>query len=165
ASTLLESDLNYWKNRNRSVIGESNIEEAADMQGAVFEYIASNLDKQSLEDRISKNKSASWFSHIWIPNLDEVVTDEKLNYTPLPYFKDLTSPLLIIEGGQDQVIPNSSLEKIQDSIGGKANKKNTYLRIDGADHSMMSRENPDFSYWSSLHPDYLKTVFKWVGQF
>ncbi|WKK64579.1 alpha/beta hydrolase family protein [Lutimonas zeaxanthinifaciens] len=165
ASTLLESDLNYWKNRNKSVIGTENIEDAALMQDAVFQYIASNLDKQSLEAKISQNESKSWIHQIWIPNLDEVIIDKKLNYTPLPYFKNLNSPLLVIEGGQDQVIPDSSLEKIEKSIGKKANKKNKYLRIEGADHSMMLRENSDFSFWSSLHPDYFKTVLQWTSQF
>ncbi|MCA0931857.1 alpha/beta hydrolase [Lutimonas saemankumensis] len=165
ASTLLESDLNYWKNRNKTVIGESSIEEASLMQGAVFEYIASNIDKQSLEGKISQYESKNWFHQIWIPNLDEVVTDRKLNYTPLPYFENLSTPLLIIEGGQDQVIPESSLEKIESHIGKKANKKNKYLRIEGADHSMMLRENPDFSYWSSLHPEFFKTVLGWTSQF
>lgn len=165
ASTLMQSDLNFWKNRNRSIIGESNIEDAALMQGAVFEYIASNLDKQSLEGKISENQSKSWFHQIWIPDLDEVIADKKLNYTPLPYFENLTSPLLIIEGSQDQVIPDSSLEKIEHSIGKKANRKNKYLRIEGADHSMMLRENSDFSYWSSLHPEFLKTVIRWTSQF
>jgi len=163
ASTLLESDLNYWKNRNIKEIGEENIQSAAKAQGAVFQYIAGDLTKASLEQIIDEYKSQPWFSHIWVPDLDSVEIDKKLNYSPLPYFEDNKSPLLVIEGTRDEIIPKGSLDLIKSTIGKQGNKKNEFLSLKGANHSMMFQDNADFPYWSSLHPDYMSSMLKWIA--
>ncbi len=162
ASTLLESDLNYWKNTHIELIGKDHIDEASDLQEAVFQYIGANISKQALELKIEKNKSKSWFHNIWIPDLDQVEFDKKLNYSPLPYFKDNTSPMLIIEGTEDKIIPVSSLDEIKKVIGPKKNKKTTFTSLKGADHSMMFKGTSDFPYWTSLHPDYMDTMLTWM---
>lgn len=162
ASTLLESDLNYWKNRNISSIGADNIEDAADMQGSVFQYIASNMTKAELEEKIQRNKSELWFNAIWIPELDQVTIDKKLNYSPLPYFENNQSPMLIIEGANDEIIPLKSLDKIKQNIGKKASSKNKYMYLKNANHSMMFVGTSDFPYWFSLHPAYFDIVLKWI---
>lgn len=162
ASTLLESDLNYWRNNNVELIGKEYIDEASKLQESVFQYIGANISKQTLEGKIEENKSKTWFHNIWIPDLDQVEFDKKLNYSPLPYFKDNNSPMLIIEGTQDKIIPASSLEEIKKIIGPKKNRKSTFTSLKGADHSMMFKGTSDFPYWSSLHPDYLNTMFNWI---
>jgi predicted esterase len=88
--------------------------------------------------------------------------DKKLNYSPLPYFKDNTSPMLIIEGTEDKIIPVSSLYEIKKVIGPKKNKKTTFTSLKGADHSMMFKGTSDFPYWTSLHPDYMDTMLTWM---
>lgn len=162
ASSLLESDLNYWKNRNIEQIGKQNIDEASELQGAVFQYIATNLSKEKLEDKIDQSRSQNWFQGVWIPELDHVEFDKKLNYSPLPYFEQNTSPMLVIEGTNDEIIPASSLDKIKETIGKKGNRKNKFIHLKKADHSMMLKEMPDFPYWSSLHPDYMDSILKWL---
>ena len=164
ASTLLESDLNFWKNRNIEAIGVENIDAAMSMQNAVFQYIAVNLSKQSLEEEIEKNSRQSWFHKVWVPELDQVDFDAKLNYSPLPYFKDNTSAMLVIEGTNDEIIPVQSLRTIKKTISRKGHKKNKFVTLKGADHSMMFKGKSDFPYWSSLHPDYMKTMLKWIGK-
>ena len=162
ASTLLESDLNYWRNENIKLIGKEHIEDAVNLQNAVFQYIASNISKQTLEAKIEQNKSQSWFHHIWIPQLDQVEFDKKLNYSPLPYFKDNRSPMLIIEGTQDKIIPASSLDDIKKVIGRKKHKKTKFISLKGADHSMMFKGTSDFPYWTSLHSDYKNVMINWI---
>lgn len=162
SSTLLESDLNYWKNRNIELIGKDHIDEASNLQEAVFQYIASNLSKQTLELKIEENRSKTWFHNIWIPDLEQVEFDKKLNYSPLPYFKDNNSPMLIIEGTEDKIIPASSLDKIKKVIGPKKNEKTKFISLKGADHAMMFRGKSDFPYWTSLHPDYMDVMLKWM---
>ena len=162
ASTLLESDLNYWKNRNIKEIGEENIDKASELQDAVFQYIATNLSKDTLEAKIEQNKSQTWFHNIWIPELDQVEFDKKLNYSPLPYFKGNTSPMLIIEGTKDEIIPATSLTDIKKVIGRKKNKKTKFIALKGADHAMMMVEDSDFKYWQSLHSKYIPTILKWI---
>ena len=162
ASTLLESDLNYWKNRNVELIGKDHIHEASELQKSVFQYIGANISKQALELKIEENKSKSWFHNIWIPDLDQVEFDKKLNYSPMPYFKNNNSPMLIIEGTDDMVIPPSSLEEIKKIIGPKKNRKSTFTSLKGADHSMMFKGTSDFPYWTSLHPDYMDAMLKWM---
>ena len=163
ASTLLESDLNFWKNRNIEAIGIENIDAAMRMQNTVFQYIAGNVSKQSLEEEIEKNSSQNWFHKVWVPEeLDQVDFDAKLNYSPLPYFKDNTSAMLIIEGTNDEIIPAQSLKRIKKTIGRKGNRKNKFVTLKGADHSMMFKGKSDFPYWSSLHPDYMESMLKWI---
>lgn len=162
ASTLLESDLNYWKNTHIELIGKDHIEDASDLQEVVFQYIGANISKQSLEFKIEENKSKSWFHNIWIPDLDQVEFDKKLNYSPLPYFKDNNSPMLIIEGTEDKIIPASSLDEIKKVIGPKKNEKTKFISLKGADHAMMFQGTSDFPYWTSLHPDYMDTMLKWM---
>ena len=74
--TLLESDLNYWKNSNSKEIG-NDIDEAVNLQGDVFRFIAGTLSKNDLEKLIKSKKDKGWFKNIWIPNLDEVKTNLK----------------------------------------------------------------------------------------
>ncbi len=162
ASTLLESDLNYWRNRNTEAIGLEDIDNATALQNTVFQYIASNVSKVSLEEEIEKNTSQTWFHNVWIPEFDKVEFDEKLNYSPLPYFENNKSAMLIIEGADDEIIPVQSLKAIKKTIGEKGNKKNKYVSLKGADHSMMFKGKCDFKYWQSLHPKYIPTMLKWI---
>ncbi len=164
ASTLLESDLNFWRNRNIKVIGIKDIDAAMSMQNAVFQHIAGNVSKQSLQDKIEKNSSQNWFNKVWVPELDQVDFDAKLNYSPLPYFKDNASAMLVIEGTNDEIIPAQSLKTIKKTIGRKGNRKNKFVTLKGADHSMMFKGKSDFPYWSSLHPDYMESMLKWIGK-
>ncbi len=164
ASTLLESDLNYWKNRNTEVIKPSDMPEAEALQGAVFQYIASTISKEELETKIEENRSNSWFNHVWIPQWDKVEFDEKLNYTPMPYFKNNPSPMLLIQGSNDEIIQLNSLDLIGDTIGEKGNKKNKFKLLKGANHSMMQVQDSDFKYWQALHPKYMKTILKWIDK-
>jgi cephalosporin-C deacetylase-like acetyl esterase len=163
-STLLESDLNYWKNRHKTIITSQHLDLATNMQKAVFQYISGDLSKAELEVAIAANKNETWFEYIWIPAPEEVETDLKLNYSPLPFFELVKQPLLVLQGSMDQVIPPSSLKTIKKSIHSKKRSKNKYLMLKGADHSMMFKGESDFPYWSALHPDYTNTMLKWIGK-
>jgi len=163
-STLLESDLNYWKNRNKTIIDSQYLDQATQMQKSVFQYISGDLSKDKLEVAIQANKYESWFEHIWIPEPEEVETDLKLNYSPLPYFKLVKQPLLVLQGSMDQVIPTSSLTIIKESIPSYKRSKNKYKMLKGADHSMMFKGKSDFPYWQTLHPDYTNIMLKWVDK-
>lgn len=162
ASTLWESDLNYWENRNIEVIGSADISDASELQGAVFQYIAEIMSRENLENKIEENKSKTWFDKVWIPELDQVKFDKKLDYSPLPYFQYNTSPMLIIQGSKDEIIQLNSLEIIEQTIGKKGNRKNQYTELKGANHSMMQNDDTDFPYWQSLHPKYMKSMLKWI---
>lgn len=162
ASTLWESDLNYWKNRNTGVINAADISDASKLQGAVFQYIAEIMSREDLEKKIEANRSKSWFDRIWIPELDQIDFDKKLNYSPLPYFKNNKSPMLVIQGSKDEIIQLNSLALIEQTIGEKGNRKNKYIELKGANHAMMQSDDTDFPYWQSLHPKYIKSMLKWI---
>ena len=163
-SSLLESDINYWKNRNKISIDPVYLETATEMQKSVFQYISGGLSKNELEVDIERNKNKPWFEHIWIPVLDEVETDLKLNYSPLPFFGLIKQPLLVLNGNMDEVIPDASLETIKKSVPFEKYSKNEFIILKGADHSMMFKGESDFPYWSTLHPDYMQTMMKWIDQ-
>jgi len=161
-STLLESDLNYWKNRNRESLGDSSVS-ATLLQRRVFEHIAGKVSRTELEKVIETEKSKPWFNSVWIPNLDEVQTDEKLLYSGIPYFEKTAQPLLLIQGTDDEIIPINSHEVIAGALEKANNKKNKIVLLPNANHSMYNTGKSDFPYWAILHSDYLKTIDEWVN--
>ncbi len=159
---LLESDLNYWKNRNAEVIG-NEIEAATIFQRKVFEFIAGKLSRTDLEKAIDNEKSNSWFSNVWVPNLDEVQTDKKLLYSPIPHFETTKQPILILQGTKDEIIPANSYEIISEALIKSENDNFKTVLLKGASHSMYNIGESDFPYWSKLHPDYLATIEDWIN--
>lgn len=160
-SSLLESDLNYWKNRNKLIPGE-DLDAAADLQGMVFQYIAGTIKRERLEKEIASKRGAMWFENVWIPNLDDVQIDSKLNYSPIPFFKQTQQPLLIIQGTADEIIPADSHTTIADALKSTENNHFDVRLLKGANHSMYEVEHSDFPYWAKLHPDYMEAIVDWI---
>jgi dipeptidyl aminopeptidase/acylaminoacyl peptidase len=160
--SLLESDLNYWRNRNADVIG-NEIDAATNFQRKVFEFIAGKLSRTDLEKDINNEKFNSWFANIWVPNLDEVQTDKKLLYSPIPYFETIKQPILILQGTKDEIIPANSYETISEALIKSGNDNFKTVLLEGASHSMNNIGKSDFPYWSKLHPDYLTTIENWIN--
>lgn len=160
--TLLESDLNYWRNRNADAIG-NEIDDATKFQRKVFEFIAGKLSRTDLEKAINNERSNSWFAKVWVPNLDEVHTDKKLLYSPIPYFETTKQPILILQGTKDEIIPTNSYETISEALIKSDNDYFKTILLEGASHSMYYVGESDFPYWSKLHPDYLTTIENWIN--
>jgi len=160
--SLLESDLNYWRNRNADVIG-NEIEAATKFQRKVFEFLAGKLSRTDLEKAIGNAKSNSWFAKVWVPDLDEVQTDKKLLYSPIPYFQRTKQPILILQGIRDEIIPANSYVLISDALAKSGNDNYKTVLFEGASHSMYKIGESDFPYWSKLHPDYLETIEGWIN--
>ena len=157
-STLLESDLNAWKNNYANIP-----EEGVELQRKVFKYIAGDLKRAELEKSIDVEKSESWFKTIWIPNLDEVQIDPKLSYSPMPYFRKTKQPILVIQGTLDEIIPENSHELISNALEKADNKNYEIVQLKGANHSMYHAGKTDFPYWAKLHDNYLRTIEGWVS--
>ncbi len=164
-STLLESDINYWKNRHINTIDESDINEATALQKMIYEHIAGITDRKTLEVVLDQNKHKSWFSQIWIPSLEEVQIDKKLIFSPIPYFEKINQPLLLIQGTADQIIPENSHKIIFQALNKNSNPNNQIIILENADHSMYDQGQSDFPYWSALHEDYLSTMFTWINEY
>lgn len=160
--TLLESDLNYWRNRNAKLLG-NHLDDATLLQRKVFEFMAGKLSRTDLEKAINSKKSASWFANIWVPNLDEVQPDKRLLYTPIPYFEKTRQPILIMQGKMDEIIPVNSYLLITDAIKKSGNDNYKTVLLEGASHSMSNIGGSDFPYWFKLHPDYLTTIENWIN--
>ena len=158
-TTLLESDLNAWKNNNPDIP-----EEGVELQKIVFKYIAGNLTRNELEKSIALEKSKPWFQNIWIPNLDEVQIDPKLLYSPLPYFQKTKQPILGIQGTLDEIIPEKSHEVISKVLDEAGNSSCKIVQLKDANHSMYYVGETDFPYWAKLHADYLKTMETWINE-
>ena len=160
--SLLESDLNYWKNSQADVIG-NEIEAATQFQRKVFEFIAGKIARTDLEKAIAAAKDNSWFAHVWVPDLDEVRTDKKLLYTPIPYFQKTKQPILILQGTKDEIIPSNSYKIISEALAKANNHSYKTELLEGASHSMHKMGESDFPYWSKLHPDYFGTIEDWIN--
>ena len=163
ASTLLDSDLNYWKNRTRKELTENELIQAEKIQRSVFLFISGELSKEELRTELESVRNDSFMTHVWVPELDSVQTDRKLSYTPVPYFQKIKNPLLVIQGSSDEIIPSQSLKTIQ-SLTENENPRNRYLELEKADHAMMFKGESDFPYWPGLHPDYRNEMIKWLDQ-
>lgn len=161
-STLMESDLNYWKNRNREGLG-NNLESAAQLQQKVFEHISGKLSRTKLEKAVEAGKSKPWFSSIWVPNLDKVQIDEKLLYSPIPYYETTDQAILIIQGTKDEIIAHDSHTTISKALEKAGNQKHKIVLLEDANHSMYYVGKSDFPYWAKLHHDYLKTIEDWIN--
>lgn len=161
-TTLLESDLNYWKNRNTKNLG-INIEQATSFERKVFETIAGNISKETLEKEINLIKSQDWYNLVWIPKLDEIEIDKKLNFTPIPYFEKTRQPVLIVQGSLDEIIPEDSHEVITEALKKAQNKNYEIVLLQGASHSMYDIGQSDFPYWSKLHSEYVATLENWIS--
>lgn len=164
-TTLLESDLNYWKNRNKSLIGPQAMHEAENLQRTVFQFIAGNIQRSQVDSEASKYQNEPWFKYVWIPEENEISTDKKLNYSPMPHFEKVIRPLLVIQGSMDEIIPFESISNIKKTMGKNKKGIHRFVLLEGADHSMMYRGTSDFPYWSALHPDYLPAMLKWMNHF
>jgi len=161
-TTLLESDLNYWKNRNSDVIKE-DLDTASELQRKVFEFVAGERSKEDLEKEIDLARSSKWFEYIWIPDLVETPQDTKLLYCPIPYFETVKQPILLIQGSEDEIIPQNSYAIIEKALRKAGNENFKTIILDGASHSMYYTGESDFSYWSKVHPDYFTTIEDWLA--
>jgi pimeloyl-ACP methyl ester carboxylesterase len=116
-----------------------------------------------LEKAIEIEKAWPWFAHIWIPDLNNVQTDKKLLFSPIPYFEKTKQAVLILQGSSDEIIPGHSLGNISDALRKADNSSYETILLDGASHSMYYVGKSDFPYWSKLHPDYINAIEDWAN--
>jgi uncharacterized protein len=160
SGTLLESDLNHWKNLNRNQIGEKNIHKASKIQEAGYNYLAGNISYESLEQLKNENASEGWLKYIWIPERD-VQKDYKLNFSGLPYFEKITQPVLVIQGLSDNVIPVNSYLTIEKAITMSKSTNYQLITLENTSHSM-TYLNAEFPYFQLLSPEYLVSIADWL---
>ncbi|MEQ8471800.1 MAG: CocE/NonD family hydrolase [Marinoscillum sp.] len=160
SGTLLESDLNHWRNLNYEKVGESNIDQAVKVQKAGYDYLAGNISYQSLLDTENENSDKDWFGNVWIPKQD-VQKDYKLNFSGLPYFRKITQPVLVIQGLSDNVIPEDSYRVIERALKKSDSKKYKVLTLENTNHSMTYLDK-EFPYFQLLPRDYLIVINDWL---
>lgn len=161
-ASLLESDLNFWKNRNRTRLG-NNLGAAAAVQSAVFDYLAGkNNDRTSLEAQLQAASENEWFESIWVPNLDQWVSDPKMTYSPLPYLKEVAQPMLLLQGDADIVIPENSSAVLQQAFADGKGPAVEAVMLEDADHGMYHSGPSDFPYWRNKHQAYFTTLSNWL---
>ncbi len=160
SGTLLESDLNHWRNLNYEKIGESNIDQAVKVQKAGYDYLAGNISYQSLLDMKNENSDKDWFGNVWIP-IQDVQKDYKLNFSGLPYFKKITQPVLVIQGLSDNVIPEDSYRVIERVLKKSGSRKYEVLTLENTSHSMTYLDK-EFQYFQLLPRDYLGVINDWL---
>jgi dipeptidyl aminopeptidase/acylaminoacyl peptidase len=160
-ASLLESDLNYWKNSHAGAL-QGDLDNASALQRKVFEFIAGERTRENLEKELDLERSARWFEHIWIPDLEDTQTDTKLIYTPIPYFETTKQPVLNVQGSKDEIIPANSSAIIAQALQKAGNNRFETIILEGASHSMYYVGESDFPYWSKVHPDYFATLENWI---
>lgn len=163
SSSLLESDLNRWQKRNENTIGKENIQAATNIQKTAFNYVADNITYETLRNINSKYIDKEWMEYIWIPE-QEIQKDPKLNFSGLPYFKELVQPTLLIQGLSDEVIPINSYMIIKEAIGLSKAPFFDVITLKNTSHSM-TLLNPEFPYFQVLNSDYINCMTEWLNKF
>jgi predicted acyl esterase len=158
--TLLESDLNHWKNLNYKQIGKANIHRALKVQKAGYDYLAGNISYESLKQLKNENSSEDWLKYVWIPERD-IQKDYKLNFSGLPYFEKITQPILVIQGLSDNVIPEKSYLTIEKAIAKSKSTNYKIITLENTSHSMTVL-NKKFPYFQILNPEYLNAHTNWL---
>ncbi len=158
--TLLESDLNSWKNMNYNSMGKDDIEQAVKVQKAGYNYLAGNISYDSLTQIKNENSGEEWLKFVWIPERD-IQKDYKLNFSGLPYFEKITQPVLVIQGLSDKVIPLNSYKIIENAIAKSKSTNYQIITLENTSHSM-TWLNEDFPYFQILSPEYLPAVNSWL---
>ena len=71
--------------------------------------------------------------------------------------------MLIIQGSNDEIIPENSYAIIADALRKAGNEHFETIILEGASHSMYYVGESDFPYWSKIHPDYFGTIENWIN--
>ncbi|PWJ59425.1 hypothetical protein CLV98_102258 [Dyadobacter jejuensis] len=158
--TLLESDLNHWKNIHYEQIGKDQIDQALKVQKAGYGYLAGSISFDSLMKIKNSYGHQKWLEYVWIPEQD-VNKDYKLNFSGLPYFEKITQPILVLQGLSDRVIPENSHLKIQKALKLAPTTQYDIVLLKNTSHSMMSR-NDEIPYFQLLANDYLPQMTHWI---
>ena len=160
SGTLLESDLNYWKNMNVDQVGQENIIIAEKVQKTGYDYLANNLSYKKLNLVKNKYVNQDWFKYVWIPE-ENITKNYKLNFSGLPYFKKINQPILVIQGLSDNVIPENSYRIIEKALKKSESKKYEILTLENTTHSMTYLDK-EFPYFQILSPKYLDSITEWL---
>jgi len=159
--TLLESDLNNWKNTNIDQIGQESIDLAAKVQKAGYDYLANNMSYKKLNSIKNKYVNQDWFKYVWIPD-ENIQKDYKLNFSGLPYFKKISQPIIVIQGLSDTVIPENSYLIIEKALKKSGSGKYEILTWENTTHSMTYLDK-EFPYFQTLTPTYLNSIVNWLN--
>jgi len=159
--TLLESDLNNWKNTNIDQIGQESIDLAAKVQKAGYDYLANNMSYKKLNSIKNKYVNQDWFKYVWIPD-ENIQKDYKLNFSGLPYFKKISQPIIVIQGLSDTVIPENSYLIIEKALKKSGSGKYEILTLENTTHSMTYLDK-EFPYFQTLTPTYLNSIVNWLN--
>jgi dipeptidyl aminopeptidase/acylaminoacyl peptidase len=162
SGSLLESDLNNWKNTNIDQIGQKNIDVAAKVQKAGYDYLANNLSYKKLNSIKNKYVNQDWYKYVWVPE-ENIQKDYKLNFRGLPYFKKISQPILVIQGLSDIVIPENSYIIIEKVLKKSKSKKYKILTLENTTHSMTYLDK-EFPYFQTLSPKYLVSITEWLNK-
>lgn len=158
--SLLESDLNHWRNNMINTVGMKNIDLATSVQKVCYEYLAGLNSFDAVETILHKYSKQPWFKHIWVPE-KQISKDKKLTFSGLSYFKKIKQPILIIQGLSDIVIPKKSYQVIDKALKEAGNEVFKIHILKNTTHSMTILDNK-FPYFQRIAPNYLTEITKWV---
>ncbi len=159
--TLLESDLNFWKNQNRNNIVD-DFEVASLVQKKALECISGIISYENLQKELKAYEQADWYQYLWLPEANDP-KDVKLNFSGLPYFSKVSQPILVIQGLSDEIIPLDSYLIIEEVLKSSGNDQFQMNTLKNTTHSMTYIDNT-FPYFQKLNSEYLKVMSTWLDK-
>ncbi|MBI1341321.1 MAG: prolyl oligopeptidase family serine peptidase [Terrimonas sp.] len=160
-SSLLESDLNFWKNRNLPSIPSDEQAAAISLQRKAFMAYAGQIPYRELKQAFEENQDKTWFPLLEYAGENDG-TDSKLLYSPLTFLEKCSRPLLIIQGLDDEIIPSNSMEIIVSAVKKAGNTQYDLIKFPETNHAMQYTGPSDFPYMRQLQPAYLPAMLDWI---
>lgn len=133
------------------------------------EYYRGALGRDTVQQILDRYKNEKWFKDMYLPgggNLPINIPDSKwfqeMDFQPLPYFKNITVPVILFYGNTDRWVPVKKSAGIWESIlSENGNKDFEIVRVKDSGHMMILGEDEDPKE-KILSPEYTRVLRKWV---
>ncbi|MEP7254575.1 MAG: alpha/beta fold hydrolase [Ferruginibacter sp.] len=155
--------------RNRRV-SEDSITYVLNFRKDLRNYQYNNIgSKEELENKLSALRTKSWFRNTLLTDASVSPVSQRvkewLTFNPLPVWKKVKEPKLLIWGELDNVAPVSKSKELIDASLKQAGYKNYLLKVyKNASHGIAVINNGKEWDWPRLAEGYHQLMVNWVKQ-
>jgi hypothetical protein len=162
-------ELAAYQNANRlraRGFSEQEIREAEAAVRSLYEYVRTKRNPEAAQAALDRAWQNRWASAVLpsrrLPTNEELATWiqwREFDRSPVADWERVKVPVLLFWGELDEVVPvKESVERIKQALNRAGNQDVTVMIIEGADHNLMRRPNPE----NMPAPEYLEKIIDWT---